>query len=181
MYSYARWTRFELATSSVTGKRSNQLSYHRKHGTTYHRNCRTNYSLFPTKREVLSRFWYTYAMKVRPSIVTFFSLVFSVSAAGVIVTLSTPDSASALVVSFLIVSCAIAVWSLMATTLLVLRQSISQAVWVSLIPALTTVLLILMRQSLLASPRLLGGVLLATLVGSLSAWWHLRRFTQHHD
>ncbi|MBP6885766.1 MAG: hypothetical protein KBC02_00775 [Candidatus Pacebacteria bacterium] len=120
-------------------------------------------------------------MKVRPSIVTFFSLVFSVSAAGVIVTLSTPDSASALVVSFLIVSCAIAVWSLMATTLLVLRQSISQAVWVSLIPALTTVLLILMRQSLLASPRLLGGVLLATLVGSLSAWWHLRRFTQHHD
>lgn len=95
--------------------------------------------------------------------------------------LSTPDSASTLVLSFLIVSCAIAVWSLMATALLVLRQSISQAVWVSLIPALAAVAVLLMRQQVMGSTRLLGGVLLATLVGSLSAWWHLRRFTQHHD
>lgn len=106
-----------------------------------------------------------------------------VASAAVAVVIFTADPASAppaLLVLFW-VAFSLMCWGLLATVLIVARQSIAQAVWASFVGVCGVVAALIARQRGITDARLLGGALLATLCISVAIWWRLRRGPVHEE
>ena len=114
------------------------------------------------------------AMSIRFAGVTAMCGVIAFAAVAVVVLTATPEEAGPRLILLLWAAIVLGAWGLGATVLLMMRQSIPRAIGVGLIPACSVVgFLLLVRQGWM-SQRLLGAIVLATLVLSGIVWWRLR-------
>jgi hypothetical protein len=126
------------------------------------------------------QFWYTTTMRIRPAIVTMFGTCCAIAAIAIVMVSSTPEEAGKALLYLVWVALFLAAWGSAATLILFLRQSMSQAVWAGLVPALALVsILAALRQGLMTQRLLLGSVL-ATLTLTGIVGWRLRH-PHNHD
>ncbi len=119
-------------------------------------------------------------MRIRPVVVTAFGTCCAVAAIAIVMVSSTPEEAGRALLRLVWGALFLAAWGSGATLLLLFRQSMSQAVWAGLIPALSLVgVLSALRQGFMTQ-RLLLGTVLATLTLTGIVWWRLRR-PHNHD
>jgi hypothetical protein len=114
-------------------------------------------------------------MRIRPAYVTLCGSLIALAAIGVVVFATTPAEASPGLIRLLWLAVFLFGWGILATVLLVLRQTMAQAIWVGFWPAFVTVgTLMAIRRGMLTQQLLLG-IILATLCVSVVTWWRLRR------
>lgn len=118
-------------------------------------------------------------MRIRPSLVTGAATIIAFSAVGVIFFATEPAQAQPQLVVLLWSALFIACWGVLCTLLLLLRQSMASSLWTALLPAIATVAALILRQRAMLGPRLLQGMLSATLMLSVLIWWRIRRMQQH--
>ena len=118
-------------------------------------------------------------MRIKPAFVTGTATVIALSAVGVVVLATEPSQAQPALVLLLWVALFLASWGLLCTLLLLVRQTIAQSVWSSLIPAAAAVGLLMALRGGVFGKRLLEAVILATLVLSFSIWYAIRRMYRH--
>jgi len=114
-------------------------------------------------------------MRIRPAFVTAAGTCIAFSAVAVVVFASTPQEAQLGLIRLLWIAIFLSIWGAVATVLLLVRQSMAQAIWVGLWPALAGVGILLAQQRGMMSRQLLLGTVLATLVISVVIWWKLHR------
>lgn len=100
--------------------------------------------------------------------------VVAAAAVSVVVYTIDPESAEPALMGLFWAGFSLMVWGFLATLLILARQSITQAVWVSLVGAFAVVGVLIAHQRGVTDPRLLGVILLATLCVSVGVWWRLR-------
>lgn len=118
-------------------------------------------------------------MRIKPSVVTGAATVVAIAAVGVVVLATEPSQAQPELVRLLWAALFLMMWGLLCTILLLLRQTIAQALWTTLPSAIATIGLLMALQRGALGARLLEGVILATLVLSSVIWWKLRRTKTH--
>lgn len=114
-------------------------------------------------------------MRIKPSLVTGAATIVALSAIAVVVLSTEPAQAQPELIWLLWSALFLAVWGLLCTLLLLLRQTIAQSVWVALPPAISAVGLLMAFQRGMLSNQLLGGVILVAVMLSFGIWWKLRR------
>ncbi|MEK7638063.1 MAG: hypothetical protein AAB375_01380 [Patescibacteria group bacterium] len=113
-------------------------------------------------------------MRIKPAIVTGVATVVAMVAVAVVVMATEPSQAQPELVRLLWAALFLTMWGFLCTILLLLRQTIAQALWTALPPAIAAVGLLMALQREILGARLLGGVILATLVLSSVIRWKLR-------
>lgn len=118
-------------------------------------------------------------MRIRPVVITGTGAVIALAAIATVVLATTPQEAGPGLIRLLWVAVFLAAWSLTMTLILVMRQSLAQAVWAGLWPAIAVVCLLMARQRGPLAPRLLLGTVLATLGVSVFIGWRLSHQRAH--
>ena len=85
-------------------------------------------------------------MRIRPAVVTATGSLVALAAVATVVVTTTPQDARPAVIVLLWIAIFLASWGLLATLLLLTRQSIAQAIWASLLPSAAIVGLLMQWQ-----------------------------------
>ena len=118
-------------------------------------------------------------MRIRPAFVTSAGAFIALAAIVVVVSASTPQDAQPGLIILLWSAVFLSAWGISMTLVLVARQSMAQAVWAGLPPALAVPGMLLAWQQGTLSRQLLAWTILATLSVSVIIWWRLRRTSEH--
>ncbi len=113
-------------------------------------------------------------MRIRPPIVTGAATLIALGAVATVVLATSPDQAEPALIGLLWAALFVAAWGLVATLLLMAHQSLPQALWVSVWPAIAATVLLMLTHNHMLGRQLLGGIILATLLLSVISWWRLR-------
>ena len=118
-------------------------------------------------------------MRIRPAVITGAGTLIALAAIATVVFATTPDDAGPALVALLWAAVFLAAWGILTTLLLVMRQSVPQALWTAVFPAVSALGLLKAFQNGVLTRRLLVGTVLATLVVSSFIRWRLRRTPRH--
>lgn len=118
-------------------------------------------------------------MRIRSPIVTALASCVALAAVATVLFATTPGQATPTLKGLLWVAIFLSLWGLCATLLLLVRQSMAQAMWVGVLPACGAIVLLASRQRGMYSQRLLAVTILATLFLSIGIWWRLRHYSTH--
>lgn len=113
-------------------------------------------------------------MRIKPWLLTGAVAVSSAVAVGVIVAANDPGATTGYLAALFWAALALGLWGIAATVFLAVRMNLAQATWLALVLAAGIILVIVLRRAGIQDPRLLGGLILATLLVSLLVWWRLR-------
>lgn len=112
-------------------------------------------------------------MRIKPVFVTGAATAVALAAMAIVVFSTAPQQASPTLLGFLWGGIFLAAWGILATAVLLLRQTIVRAVWVALPPAIAAAGLLMALHWGVLTKQLLGGVLFATLVVCVIVWRRL--------
>lgn len=114
-------------------------------------------------------------MRIKPVIVTGTATIVALAAVGVVVLATQPSDDQQQLILLLWAALFLTMWGFLCTLLLVMRQTIAQAIWTSLPPAIAFIGILMALHRGILGQRLLGIILLVTLVLSSVIRWRLRR------
>ena len=113
-------------------------------------------------------------MRIKPWLLTGAVTVAASAALGVIISAHDPGATAPVLFALFWISLVLSLWGVVATVVLVLGMNLAQATWISFVTAAGAVGFIFLWRFGFHDRRLLGGLILATLLVSLLLWWRLR-------
>lgn len=113
-------------------------------------------------------------MRIKPWLLTGTVAVSAGVALGIIIAANDPEMTTALVRALFWTALVLGLWGIVATGLLTVHMNLAQATWISLAVTAGGMGCLLFWRAGTHEPRLLGWLVLATLLVSLVIWWRLR-------
>ncbi|HUO75537.1 MAG TPA: hypothetical protein VMU12_01285 [Candidatus Paceibacterota bacterium] len=113
-------------------------------------------------------------MRIKPWLLTGAVAVSAAVAAGIIIAANDPATTTTPLRILFWIALILGLWGVTATVLQIVRMNLAQATWDAFVLTAGTVASILLRRAGYRDHRLLGGLILATLLLSFLFWWRLR-------
>jgi hypothetical protein len=114
-------------------------------------------------------------MRIKPWVLTGAASLVAISAIALVVASADPADAPRRLTMLFWAALGLGLWAASVTMLLWCRMNLPQAVWIGLLWAAAALGLLILVRAGYRDRRLLGGIILATLVISGWAWFRLRK------